>query len=703
MAINGSGVTGVSATAYTNSYGQPLSGGVTTLYTLDAASNMLFIQNPANNGTQTNGLAVTLGGSALNFTSVNGFDIPGNVNVPASGSAAVGFGYASLTVGATTGLYQIDLATGAATHLGTVGSGAFAGFTLADRPSAPVITSNGAGGTANLSVAENISAVTIVTAIDADLHALTYAIVGGADAARFTIDASTGALSFIAAPNFEAPTDADGNNSYIVLVMASDGAAIDAQTITVNVTDVDEVIHINGTAGTDIFDAPGAEAEMNGFGGVDTVRFNFNLTEATVTYAGNKVIIDGPSSHTELTGFETYVFTDGTVNNNDGNALVDDLFYYARYHDVWNAQVDADAHYAVHGWHEGRDPSAFFDTSFYLAISADARAAGTNPLTHFDQVGWKEGRIPSLQFDTLAYLAANPDVKAANVNPLAHFLQHGAARAASRARRRSISRPTASTTSTTSPTIPTWRRPASIRSSTSRPSAGRRAAIRTRCSTPTATWRPTPTCRRRTSIRSITITPAASWRRAIRRWASTRWRIARRIRTWPRPTSIRSRIFSISAATRAAPRSRTASLDSITCAGGAPRVVGSPPPMRSMAGRGWGWGALPHAPLAVEHVARPPTPDPSPPFAARMGGGEHTARGARPAHRPRCNHLRPTSELRQARSPARPRGRIATNSTSESSMIAAISPNAADHAAAALPPPKSSTQPTASGPTKPPK
>ena len=65
VAINGSGVTGVSATAYTNSYGQSLSGGVTTLYTLDAASNMLFIQNPANNGTQTTGLAVTLGGSPL--------------------------------------------------------------------------------------------------------------------------------------------------------------------------------------------------------------------------------------------------------------------------------------------------------------------------------------------------------------------------------------------------------------------------------------------------------------------------------------------------------------------------------------------------------------------------------------------------------------------------------------------------------------
>ena len=43
---------------------------VTTLYTLDSVSNSLFIQNPANGGTQTSQLAVVLGGSALDFTSV---------------------------------------------------------------------------------------------------------------------------------------------------------------------------------------------------------------------------------------------------------------------------------------------------------------------------------------------------------------------------------------------------------------------------------------------------------------------------------------------------------------------------------------------------------------------------------------------------------------------------------------------------------
>ena len=135
------------------------------------------------------------------------------------------------------------------------------------------------------------------------------------------------------------------------------------------------------------------------------------------------MIFDGPSSHTELTGFETFVFTDGTVNNADGNPLVDDLFYYARHHDVWNAHIDAELHYGAAGRREGRDPNAFFDTSFYRAIYPDA---GADPLAHFDTLGWTQGRAPSLDFDAAKYLSANPDVAAAHVDPLWHFLAIGA-------------------------------------------------------------------------------------------------------------------------------------------------------------------------------------------------------------------------------------------------------------------------------------
>ncbi|MEQ1847169.1 MAG: tandem-95 repeat protein, partial [Nitrospira sp.] len=59
----------------------------------------------------------------------------------------------------------------------------------------PTITSGGAGPTATINVAENVSAVTIVNGADVDLpaQALTYNISGGTDQARFTINTVTGA------------------------------------------------------------------------------------------------------------------------------------------------------------------------------------------------------------------------------------------------------------------------------------------------------------------------------------------------------------------------------------------------------------------------------------------------------------------------------------------------------------------------------
>lgn len=111
----------VDATAYTNSYAGTTR---TTQYTLDSTSNRLFIQNPPNNGVQTTPLTVTLNAATLDFTAANGFDIPPTVAVTTSNTVATGGGYAALTVGNVSGLYRIDLATGNALLLGTLGDGA---------------------------------------------------------------------------------------------------------------------------------------------------------------------------------------------------------------------------------------------------------------------------------------------------------------------------------------------------------------------------------------------------------------------------------------------------------------------------------------------------------------------------------------------------------------------------------------------------
>jgi hypothetical protein len=143
---------------------------------------------------------------------------------------------------------------------------------------APIIGSNGGGATANVVVAENTRAVTTVHATDVDSASLAYSIVGGADMARFTINAATGVLSFIRAPDFEAPTDADHNNSYVVQVRASDGSLFDNQTITVNVRNLAPLIlgsnaanALIGTIEEDTIRGLGGNDRLRGLGGNDVI------------------------------------------------------------------------------------------------------------------------------------------------------------------------------------------------------------------------------------------------------------------------------------------------------------------------------------------------------------------------------------------------------------------------------------------------
>ena len=107
-----------------------------------------------------------------------------------------------------------------------------------DANAAPVFDS-----LATFSAAENQTAVGTVQASDSDSgDSVTYMIQDVADGAQFTIVASSGVLTFVSAPNFEAPADADTDNDYVVVVRASSGTGarektVD-QTITVTVTDV---------------------------------------------------------------------------------------------------------------------------------------------------------------------------------------------------------------------------------------------------------------------------------------------------------------------------------------------------------------------------------------------------------------------------------------------------------------------------------
>ncbi len=75
------------------------------------------------------------------------------------------------------------------------------------------------------------------TATDPDGNALTFSLSGGADQAAFAISAA-GALSFARVPDFEAPTDADRNNVYLVQISVSDGTTSAVLNLAVTVTNV---------------------------------------------------------------------------------------------------------------------------------------------------------------------------------------------------------------------------------------------------------------------------------------------------------------------------------------------------------------------------------------------------------------------------------------------------------------------------------
>ena len=106
---------------------------------------------------------------------------------------------------------------------------------------APTITSG-----ATPSVPENGTTVIDVDATDPDGETegagLTYSLTGGADQGLFSIGPGTGILTFDAAPDFEAPGDANTDNVYEVDVTVTDSTMLsDTEMLQVTVTDLTQV------------------------------------------------------------------------------------------------------------------------------------------------------------------------------------------------------------------------------------------------------------------------------------------------------------------------------------------------------------------------------------------------------------------------------------------------------------------------------
>ena len=149
-------------------------------------------------------------------------------------------------------------------------------------------------------VNEGTTAVTTLIATDPDDTTFTYSIVAGADSAQFSINSSSGALSFKTAPNFENPTDTTSNNEYIVTLSVTSGSnpreITTEQTLTITVTDTNEVPTFTSPNTFDIVEnqntittliATDPDGDDNTFtysilGGADNAKFS--LSGATLSF-----------------------------------------------------------------------------------------------------------------------------------------------------------------------------------------------------------------------------------------------------------------------------------------------------------------------------------------------------------------------------------------------------------------------------------
>ncbi|MGL4396438.1 MAG: beta strand repeat-containing protein, partial [Hyphomicrobium sp.] len=198
------------------------------------------------------------------------------------------------------------------------------------------------GTIANVTLDENVSqAWASLNGSDVDGDGLIYAIVGGIDAALFGINAATGALSFLNAPDFEAADDAGSDHTYNVSIAVGDGTVSSAaQAVAITIRNVDGqsgtgqavADTFTGTSEADAFSGGGANDAISGAGGNDELNGDAG-SDVLDGGAGNDRLDGGAGNDTLIggEGDDTFVIrgsealgdtmTAGTLGESLGDTL----------------------------------------------------------------------------------------------------------------------------------------------------------------------------------------------------------------------------------------------------------------------------------------------------------------------------------------------------------------------------------------------
>lgn len=176
----------------------------------------------------TNGETVTM--AASDVVVQNGVVYVNSAAAQAAGLTAAAAAGGGAVIGTLAGLGAIGAAAGG-------GGGDDAAPTPPPPPPPPAPNNPPTfSSAATATTAENnAGTVYTATASDPDGDSISYSL-SGTDAGLFNIDSSTGEVSFIAAPDFEAPGDSDSDNVYDIVVTASDGTNTTDQAVSITVT-----------------------------------------------------------------------------------------------------------------------------------------------------------------------------------------------------------------------------------------------------------------------------------------------------------------------------------------------------------------------------------------------------------------------------------------------------------------------------------
>ena len=175
-------------------------------------------------------------------------------------------------------------------------------------------------------VLENAAAVTTITATDPDGDDLSFALISTTDSSHFTLDPASGALSFNQAPDFENPQDSDADNTYELELGVADGAYTTSATISVSVTNVNDVAP-SFAAATDsssvsentsgvVYTASATDIEGDtltySLGGTDSAHFTIDLNSGELSLA-NALDYETPQDHNSNNDYELEITaSDGT-------------------------------------------------------------------------------------------------------------------------------------------------------------------------------------------------------------------------------------------------------------------------------------------------------------------------------------------------------------------------------------------------------